>query len=249
MLAVGSWKIKLRLIGDRMELTKGAFIVVEGVDGVGKTEQTHLLENKLKQLSINCLLTKTPGEIKEGILVGSTLGPVVRNVLFTNAYPNICYESKSLLLLADHLQLIEEVIKPGVQNKTLVISDRFMDSQFATWGRSIDDPINQTFSRFFRMLPDITILLIGDPTACFHRANNRSAVDNAKQATKPWSSIEGLKDIQDRYLAMLTNQTTRTVIVIDTVDKSIEHVHELIANRLMEWLLRNQYLTNESVGI
>ena len=229
-----------------MELVKGAFVVIEGVDGVGKTEQAKRFKEALDYMNISAILTKTPGEMRPEGLVGSTLGPIVRDVLFSDKYVDVGYESKSMLLLADHLLLVEEVIKPAVAAKCIVVSDRFMDSQFATWNKPAEDPVNQTFSRFYRCIPDLTFLLTGDPTECFERASNRGSQDNEKQSNKPWNSVEALNQIQENYKHLVVNSTIRRVVTIDTIGKDIDEVHNEVVESFTEWLVENQYLLKES---
>ena len=96
---------------------KGRLIVVEGIDGSGKTTFSNLLYSKLKQRFNNVFLTKEPGGTKFGTLIRS----ILENQDITKS---LCKESNFLLFAADRAQHIQEVVEPYISKGYIVISDR-----------------------------------------------------------------------------------------------------------------------------
>jgi dTMP kinase len=228
-----------------MAHSKGLFITFEGIDGVGKTEAVIAFTKHVSQTR-NVIATKTPGDIINGELVGSAIGPVIRSVLFTDKYPYLSYETKSLLLLADHMDMLYTCVKPAIENGIIVISDRYIDSQLAYWDKPEEDPIKQTFRRLYTVKPDITFLLLGNPRICLGRALARSPKESAKQSNKIWNTVEEFTRIQEAYITELTPESRTIPILTNGLDA--EQVNRRIVTRFNEWLERNKVDSSVSLS-
>ncbi|KGG16809.1 MULTISPECIES: dTMP kinase [unclassified Prochlorococcus] len=111
---------------------KGIFIVLEGIDGCGKSTQIKHLSKWLPNSGLmpsgsKLITTREPG--------GTILGSSIRELLLDNSQ-NIAPEPTTELLLyaADRAQHISEVIMPAINNGDWVISDRFSSSTLAYQG-------------------------------------------------------------------------------------------------------------------
>lgn len=92
------------------------FMVLEGVDGSGKTTQAQLLAEWYRKQGATVVITREPG--------GSVLGERLRAILLD---PNIACAPRAELLtfMAARAQHVAEVIAPALAAGAIVISDRF----------------------------------------------------------------------------------------------------------------------------
>ena len=102
---------------------KGRFIVLEGIDGCGKTTQLEHLVQWLPSAALmpdaaQLLRTREPG--------GTSLGLSVRELLLHTAADDAPAPVAELLLYAaDRSQHVETLIRPALKRGDWVISDRF----------------------------------------------------------------------------------------------------------------------------
>jgi len=107
-------------------MTRGKFITLEGVEGVGKSTNLELISGLVKSGGHNVLVTREPG--------GTTLGERVRNILLDKEEHGMTPMAELLLMFAARAQHVEEVIKPALARGTWVVCDRFTDSSYAYQG-------------------------------------------------------------------------------------------------------------------
>ncbi len=140
---------------------RGRFLVLEGIDGCGKTTQLNHLtrwlpESGLMPKGAELHVTREPG--------GTNLGEAIRKLLLTppaNQAPDPLTEL--LLYAADRAQHISEYIQPRLETGDWVLSDRFSGSTLAYqgYGRKLNfEVINQLESIATKdIIPDITFWL------------------------------------------------------------------------------------------
>jgi dTMP kinase len=127
--------------GDRWisEVTerKALFIAFEGGEGAGKTTQAQLLQERLRGLGREVLLTREPG----GTDVGERLREIILRPSKMSSGPSAAPPQSKLtaaaelfLFLAARAQLVSEVIRPALADGTVVVCDRFSDSTIAYQG-------------------------------------------------------------------------------------------------------------------
>ncbi|HIE37179.1 TPA: dTMP kinase [Candidatus Geothermarchaeota archaeon] len=123
------------------------FVVLEGIDGSGKTTQTFLLEHRLRKMGRRVYATREP---TDGII-----GGIIRAALTTKL--RITHRTLQILFAADrseHVKEIEDRIKAGYD----IICDRYYISSIAYGMVDLDIDwlikMNSVFPE-----PDITILL------------------------------------------------------------------------------------------
>ena len=153
---------------------RGKFIVIEGIDGCGKTTQideisrwiptSGLLRGKQKLVK-----TREPG--------GSLLGKKIRNLILDNHEDNKPSSLAELLLYsADRAEHISKTISPALENQDWVLSDRFCDSTLAYqgYGRNINLEIIKNIESIVCQgeYPDLTIFLEISAEESFLRRKN-----------------------------------------------------------------------------
>ncbi len=103
---------------------KGVFIVVEGLDGSGKTTQAGLLAKKLSK-NYNVMLTAEPSRGKIGTFIRE-------GCLYENK--RLPIEAEALLFAADRIEHMQTELKPALDEGKIVICDRYVYSSLAYQG-------------------------------------------------------------------------------------------------------------------
>ena len=133
----------------------GLFITFEGVEGCGKTTQINLLENWLLKRRRSPLKTFDPG--------GTPVSDRLRTLLLDPELKGMAPISEALLYAASRAQLVNDVIRPGLEAGRVVVSDRYIDSTLAyqVFARGLDFQTVMSVNHWATggLLPDCTILL------------------------------------------------------------------------------------------
>jgi dTMP kinase len=113
------------------------FIVFEGVEGCGKSFQSKKLFRNLLKKKIACLLTREPGGTKSAELIRNL---ILKDYFAQNTKDKFDKYTDTLLYLAARNEHIINKIRPALQNKKVVICDRFTDSTLAyqVHGKKVD---------------------------------------------------------------------------------------------------------------
>ncbi len=132
---------------------KGLFITFEGIDGSGKSTQLDLLCDLFKSKNIDFIKTRDPG--------GTDLGLQLREILlhYKGKMAPLC---ELYLYLADRAQHVEEKLLPALENGTIVLCDRYLDSTLAYQGyaRGLDKQKILELNAFAAqgLMPDLTLI-------------------------------------------------------------------------------------------
>lgn len=162
-----------------MKKRKGFFITVEGCEGCGKSTQSELLKQYLKQKGLKVVLTREPG--------GSIVAEQVRNILL-NPKTKISPVCELMLYESARAQHVEEIIKPNLEKGNIVICDRFTDSTLAYQGyaRKIDlktiEKLNDIATCSIK--PDLTIYLDIKPYIGIQKAKSASEKKSFKNGDR-----------------------------------------------------------------
>jgi dTMP kinase len=153
---------------------KGKFIVIEGIDGCGKTTQIDELSRWLPNSGLikegsKLITTREPG--------GSLLGKKLRGLILDNNANNKPSSLAELLLYsADRAEHVSKIISPALKNNDWVISDRFSDSTLAYqgYGRNINLEIIKNIESIVCQgeYPDLTFFLEISPEESILRRKN-----------------------------------------------------------------------------
>jgi dTMP kinase len=133
----------------------GLFLVLEGVEGAGKTTQARLLANWMGHLGLSVTSTREPG--------GTAVGEAVRAVLLDRNELDIPAETELLLMLAARAAFVRQVVRPTLAKGGVVLADRFSLSTLAYqgYGRGLDLAEVRRMDAFARggLEPDLTLVL------------------------------------------------------------------------------------------
>lgn len=133
----------------------GLFLVLEGVEGAGKSTQLVLLASWMEENGVPHVTVREPG--------GTAIGESVREVLLGEGGPDMPAETELFLMLAARAALVREVVGPALERGEVVLADRFDLSTFAYqgYGRGLGAdrlrPLNEVATG--GLVPDLYLLL------------------------------------------------------------------------------------------
>ena len=147
------------------EFLKGAFLVIEGIDGSGKSTLCRLLEKKFVEEGHKVMVTQEPthDEIGSFIREGKVKG--------------ISQKAEALLFTADRAVHTERIIK-WMEEGNIVICDRYFASTVAYQssgfnGEALDREWLIALNRPIMIRPDLTVLLDIDSKKGLSRIGDR----------------------------------------------------------------------------
>ena len=148
---------------------RGKFIAFEGGEGTGKSTQTLLLANALRELGKRVEITREPG--------GTPGAEAIRQLLLHPPGEGWQAEAEALLFAAARSDHVAQLINPALDNGAWVVSDRFVDSSRAYQGGAggLGDDAIIALHQFgtHGMRPDCTVLLEVDEARLAQRLNER----------------------------------------------------------------------------
>ena len=150
------------------------FIVIEGLEGAGKSTAVSHVESWLRQQGISQIeKTREPG--------GTPLAERMRAIVKEIHDEPLTIQAELLLMYAARVQLVETRIKPALQQGTWVIGDRHDLSSLAYQGggRGIDEQLIRQIKQAVLgdFSPDLTLYLDIDPAIGLARARARGELD------------------------------------------------------------------------
>ena len=189
----------------------GLFISFEGGDGVGKTTQIRILADLLAAADVDHILTREPG--------GTELGVEIRRLLLHGGH--VAPRAEALLYAADRAHHIATRVRPALERGAVVLADRYLDSSVAYQGaaRSLGPEEVRDLSLWATegLLPDLTILLDGDPDLAEQRATGRGAKDRLEQEGDAFRT-----SLRRQFLALAEAEPERFVVV--DADRPVDQV-------------------------
>lgn len=152
-----------------MNTLAGKFIVLDGPDGAGKSEQHRLLAKTLEQAGIDVESCRDPG--------GTEIGDRIRKVLLDYDLSTMNVSCEAMLFMASRAQLIAERIRPALAAGKTVLCDRFVTSTCAYQGAAGYDPRRVVELANFAIdncWPDVTVIIDVDAETGFARIGRKS---------------------------------------------------------------------------
>ena len=199
---------------------KGKFIVIEGIDGSGKTTQINQLSQWLIGTDLipennQLVITREPG--------GTKLGKLIRSLLLDTSKENSPDSITELLLYAaDRAQHVNEIIRPSINKGDWVISDRFCGStlSYQGYGRKLDINLIKDLEAIATqgIAPDITFLLDIPIEESIRRRRNRKDDRIEKEGR------EFLSNVSIGFQALSEDSNWKKISAIDSKEKIISEI-------------------------
>lgn len=200
------------------------FVVVEGLEGAGKTTALNLIKQIFDDQGIDYICTREPG--------GTPLAEKMREIVKAETEETLTTEAELLLMYASRAQLIANVIQPALAKGIWVLGDRHDLSSLAYQGggRQISNdlimPIRNAVLQGFE--PDLTLLMDLDPRVGLKRAAARGELDRIEK-----EQIDFFDRTRAAYLSYADSNDKVKVI---NAEKELEQVQQQITETLQAWL-------------
>lgn len=201
-------------------------ITFEGIEGCGKSTQVDLLFDYLTRKGYNVIKTREPG--------GTAFGEALRDVALQKNI-DVFPLSELLTIMAIRAQHVEELIMPALQDRAIVLCDRFVDASYAYqgYGRGIDLGIIETLNRLVTkgIRPNLTVLIdCAAGLGLKRKAKDHRSLDRFEK-----ESLSFHRKIRNAYLK-LADEDQRRFFVVDGKSK-IGDVHRLIKEKVESLLV------------
>jgi dTMP kinase len=200
------------------------FLVLEGVEGSGKSTQARLLGRWLTERGVPHVLTREPG--------GTAVGEEIRQILLHGH--DMPPESELLLMNAARAVFVREVVRPALEAGKIVIADRFSLSSLAYqgYGRQLPLVNVRAVCEFAAggLEPDLTIVLDVPVDTGEARRATRGGADRIERA-----GTEFHARVAEAY--RLLPDTERGVVRVSgtgSVDDVHERIRALLTTRFAE---------------
>jgi dTMP kinase len=181
---------------------RGRFIVVEGVDGSGKSTMAGHIANNLRARGRQVLRTREPG--------GTPISEQIRALLLDPNNSAMVPFAELFLFMASRAQLVDEVIRPSLEKGVDVVCDRYYYSTAAYQGAAGKVGIATVISVAEKIAkfqkPDLVLLLDLDPAL----ARSRDGIRNDRVENK---GLDYQKKVRAGFLKLAKRDRKRIKVV------------------------------------
>jgi dTMP kinase len=199
------------------------FIVIEGLEGAGKSTAIAVCQAYLENKQIEFINVREPG--------GTPMAEELRSIVKQAHQETVTSETELLIMYAARSQLVANVIYPALKKGTWVLGDRHdLSSQaYQGGGRGIaQEQLSFLADMVLKGLkPDLTIYLDIEPAVGLERAKGRGELDRIEQ-----EALGFFERTRERYLEIASTDNS-----IKTVDanQTMPAVHAAITSVLDEF--------------
>ncbi|RUO73038.1 dTMP kinase [Idiomarina ramblicola] len=202
----------------------GKFIVIEGLEGAGKSSAIASVVTHLQAKGIQAETVREPG--------GTPLAESLRDLVKKKWDEKVSPTTELLLMYASRVQLVDNIIKPALAKNRWVIGDRhdLSSRAYQGGGRELGDELLEKVRKITlgRFTPDLTLLLDVDEKKGLERARERGELDRIEE-----EDLAFFQRTRQAYLNIAAKDPS--IIVIDA-NQSMLDVHQEILRAIEEYL-------------
>jgi dTMP kinase len=202
------------------------FVVLEGVEGAGKTTQARLLALWLEEEGIPFTLAREPG--------GTEVGEAIRGIVLDRDGLSMPPETELFLILAARAAFVRQVVRPALSRGEVVVADRFDFSTFAYqgYGRGLDLGQVRAANAVATggLKPDLYVVLDLPVPDGMARKDSGSGPDRIEQEGEPF-----LERVADGYRALSAEEgCARTVQAQGSLEEVQGRIRRLLQREFPE---------------
>lgn len=207
-------------------MTKGKFIVLDGIDGSGTTTHTRLLAEKLtKEYGVETICTNEP--------TSTPIGKFIRSLFTDKSAVLPDWKTMAALFTADRIYHNKEVIEPAIAAGKIVICDRYyystmayqsyyaLQENYKWWWENI-----HTLNTLV-VVPDLVLILDIDVNESLRRVIKRGNIDKFEENIKLQNYLVDFYRNIDTYVI---NENIRHIDVSGNKEK--EDVAQCVFNEV-----------------
>jgi dTMP kinase len=190
----------------------GLFIVIEGIDGTGKSTQAKRLGAWFVSQGREVVLSREP-----------TDGPWGKKLRESAATGRLAPEDELQYFLNDRRQHVEEKIIPALAEGKVVILDRYYFSTMAYQGARGFDPAEiRRLNEEFAPVPDLLLILDLDVDTAHQRIGHRG------DSTNEFEKKESLERCREIFLSLKDESFVRVIDSAGDLDDVSERIHCIV---------------------
>ncbi len=202
------------------ELNKGFFIVLEGIDGSGKTTQAKSLVNTLNEKGFDAVFFKEP-----------SAGPLGRKLKKqARLKDGLTPEQEFDLFQKDREENVEVNIKPALKRKRIVVLDRYYFSTMAYQGaKGIDIREIKERNDKIAVQPDMVIILDVSAKTGLERIKERKKKDRLFEREDYLRKVRKIfQSFSGENIVHLDGRETEQSLSVKIEDMVMGRISELI---------------------
>jgi dTMP kinase len=194
-------------------MNPGLLIVIEGIDGTGKSTQARRLGEWFEKHGREVVLSREP-----------TDGPWGRKLRESAATGRLSPQDELEYFLNDRRQHVDEKIRPALAAGKVVILDRYYFSTMAYQGARGFDPVEiRRLNEEFAPVPDLLLILDLDVDTAHQRIGHRG------DSTNEFEKHESLTRCRGIFLSLKDEQFARVIDSSGTLDEVAARIREAVA--------------------
>lgn len=169
-----------------MKLDRGYLVVFEGIDGTGKSTQCRLLGESLKERGFEVVVLAEPTQ--------GFWGQKIRKIL-SEGREGVGPEEELSWFINDRKEDVEKNIRPALDNKSIVLIDRYYYSTAAYQGALGFDPKKIVEdNQVFAPRPDRVFLFQVPPDKCLERIETSRGTRSSFERNEYLEEVRALFD-------------------------------------------------------
>lgn len=195
----------------------GLFIVLEGIDGSGKTSIATSLKKKLLDNDYKVVITREPTFYESGVLLRKYLN------MFRLDQRDPIYEA--LLFAADRIYHINTFIKPLIRKGYIVICDRYVYSSIVYQSTDgVPEEWIKTINKYI-IQPDLAFFIDVEPVEALARIKNKVSMFEDKSF---------LEKVYLKYKDMVKKGILIPVKGKRSINKITEEIYNMVISKWRE---------------
>lgn len=200
---------------------EGIFITMEGPDGSGKTTQIELLKQYLENKGYDIVIAREPG--------GTVISEAIREIILNKEYQEMSHMTELLLYASARAQLVNQIIRPALQEGKAVICDRFVESsavyQGIGRGLGVETVYEVNSYALGDVKPKLTIFMDLDAQEGIKRKKHQAELDRMEMEDMSFHKrvVEGYRQLAQLY--------PDRIFPVDAT-LPIEEIHSIIVNEV-----------------
>ena len=209
---------------------KPLFVTFEGIEGSGKTYQCRKLYKELRKINLSVVLTREPGGTKSAEKIRKV---ILEDYFASDSKEKFSKYTDTLLYLAARNEHVQNIIRPALSKKKIVICDRFIDSTLAyqVYGKGVSKNLVDSIHKFIlgNIKPDLTFVLKVNISKALQRLKKRKKKNRYDKFSKNFYIR-----VQNAFIKIARKNAKRYCIVDNSEDST--KTESVILDKFIQFL-------------
>jgi len=213
-----------------MHKKKPLFVTFEGIEGSGKSYQCRKLHKELRKKNLSVILTREPGGTKSAEKIRKV---ILEDYFASDSKEKFSKYTDTLLYLAARNEHVQNIIRPAISKKKIVICDRFIDSTLAyqVYGKGVSKNFVDSIHKFIlgSIKPDLTFVLKVNISKALQRLKKRKEKNRYDKFSKNFYIR-----VQNAFIKIARKNAKRYCIVDNSEDST--KTESVILDKFIQFL-------------